>query len=160
VRFTMLNIVPTIIEFVVTAIMFVTMFGMSYVGVLLLVIWGYLLWTITASNWRISIGRDRNDSDTDANSKAIASLPNYETVKYFTNEEMEAKRYDAAMAGYERSAVRIWTSLGTLNFGQALIFYAGTVVILVMAAYGVIGGRLTVGDFVLLNTFLIQIYRP
>jgi ATP-binding cassette subfamily B protein len=101
-----------------------------------------------------------NNSDTDANSKAIDSLLNYETVKYFTNEAMEARRYDAAMAGYERSAIRIWTSLGTLNFGQALIFYAGTVVILVMAAYGVIGGRLTVGDFVLLNTFLIQIYRP
>ncbi|MCR6673181.1 ABC transporter ATP-binding protein/permease [Devosia ginsengisoli] len=160
VRFTMLNIVPTMIEFVVTAIIFVTMFGISYLGVLLLVIWGYLVWTIKASNWRISIRRDMNTSDTDANSKAIDSLLNYETVKYFTNEEMEAKRYDAAMAGYERSAVRIWTSLGTLNFGQALIFYAGTVVILVMAAYGVIGGTLTVGDFVLLNTFLIQIYRP
>jgi ATP-binding cassette subfamily B protein len=160
VRFTMLNIVPTMLEFVVTAIIFATMFGISYLGVLLLVIWGYLLWTIKASNWRISIRRDMNNSDTDANSKAIDSLLNYETVKYFTNEAMEARRYDAAMAGYERSAIRIWTSLGTLNFGQALIFYAGTVVILVMAAYGVIGGRLTVGDFVLLNTFLIQIYRP
>ncbi|MHA6692147.1 ABCB family ABC transporter ATP-binding protein/permease [Devosia sp. A449] len=160
VRFTMLNIVPTMIEFVVTAIIFVVMFGISYLGVLVLVIWGYLVWTIKASNWRISIRRDMNTSDTDANSKAIDSLLNYETVKYFTNEDMEAKRYDAAMAGYERSAVRIWTSLGTLNFGQALIFYAGTVVILVMAAYGVIGGTLTVGDFVLLNTFLIQIYRP
>jgi len=160
VRFTMLNIVPTIIEFVVTAIIFVTMFGISYLGVLILVIWGYLVWTIKASNWRISIRRDMNTSDTDANSKAIDSLLNYETVKYFTNEEMEAKRYDAAMASYERSAVRIWTSLGTLNFGQALIFYAGTIVILVMAASGVMNGSLTVGDFVLLNTFLIQIYRP
>jgi ATP-binding cassette subfamily B protein len=160
VRFTMLNIVPTIIEFIVTAIIFVTMFGITYLGVLILVIWGYLVWTIKASNWRISIRRDMNTSDTDANSRAIDSLLNYETVKYFTNEEMEARRYDKAMAGYERAAVRIWTSLGTLNFGQALIFYAGVIVILAMAANGVMAGTLTVGDFVLLNTFLIQIYRP
>ena len=160
VRFTMLNIVPTIIEFIVTAIIFVTMFGITYLGVLILVIWGYLVWTIKASNWRISIRRDMNTSDTDANSRAIDSLLNYETVKYFTNEEMEAKRYDKAMAGYERAAVRIWTSLGTLNFGQALIFYAGVIIILAMAANGVMAGTLTVGDFVLLNTFLIQIYRP
>ncbi|NMA98298.1 MAG: ABC transporter ATP-binding protein/permease [Phyllobacteriaceae bacterium] len=160
VRFTMLNIVPTMIEFVVTAVIFVTMFGISYLGVLLLVIWGYLVWTIKASNFRISIRRDMNSSDTDANSKAVDSLLNYETVKYFTNEEMEARRYDAAMQKYERSAVRIWTSLGALNFGQALIFYTGTIVILVMATYGVLNGTLTVGDFVLLNTFLIQIYRP
>ncbi len=101
-----------------------------------------------------------NDSDTDANSKAIDSLLNFETVKYFANEKMEAERFDHAMAGYERSAIRIWTSLGFLNFGQAIIFYSGFLIIGVLSVIGVMNKTLTLGDFVLLNTFLMQIYRP
>src|SRR5690606_32791210 len=100
------------------------------------------------------------DSDTDANAKAVDSLLNFETVKYFGNEDLEAKRYDRAMAGYERAAVRIWTSLGFLNFGQGVIFWAGMIVLSIMAALGVMAGDLTVGDFVLLNTFMMQVYRP
>jgi len=160
VRFTMLNIAPTIVEFIITAVIFVWMFGISYLGVLVVTIWAYLYFTIKASNWRIAIRRDMNDSDTDANGKAIDSLLNYETVKYFANEQMEAERYDASMAGYERSAIRIWTSLGFLNFGQAVIFYTGFVIISVLAVIGVMNRTLTLGDFVLLNTFLMQIYRP
>ncbi|HEY0034398.1 MAG TPA: ABC transporter ATP-binding protein/permease, partial [Devosia sp.] len=160
VRFTMLNIAPTLVEFLITAVIFVWLFGFSYLGVLVVMIWGYLYFTIKASNWRISIRRDMNQSDTDANGKAIDSLLNFETVKYFANEEMEARRYDQSMAGYERSAVRIWTSLGFLNFGQALIFYAGFLIISIMAINGVMAGTLTLGDFVLLNTFLMQVYRP
>jgi len=160
VRFAMLNIAPTIVEFVITAVIFVWMFGISYLGVLVVMIWGYLYFTIKASNWRISIRRDMNNSDTDANGKAIDSLLNYETVKYFANEKMEAQRYDQSMAGYERSAIRIWTSLGFLNFGQAVIFYTGFLIIAVMSILGVMDGTLTLGDFVLLNTFLMQIYRP
>jgi ABC-type transport system involved in Fe-S cluster assembly fused permease/ATPase subunit len=160
VRFAMLNIAPTIVEFIVVAIIFVWMFGVSYLGVLVVMIWAYLYFTIKASNWRIAIRRDMNDSDTDANGKAIDSLLNFETVKYFANEEMEAKRFDKAMEGYERSAIRIWTSLGFLNFGQALIFYGGFLIISIMAILGVINRTLTLGDFVLLNTFLLQIYRP
>lgn len=160
VRFAMLNIVPTILEFIVVAIIFVWLFGVSYVGVLVVMIWAYLYFTIKASNWRIAIRRDMNDSDTDANGKAIDSLLNYETVKYFANEKMEAERYDRSMANYEKSAIRIWTSLGWLNFGQAVIFYGGFLVISIMAILGVMDGRLTLGDFVLLNTFLMQVYRP
>jgi len=160
VRFTMLNTAPTVVEFAIAAVIFVVFFGVSYLGVLIVTIWLYLWFTIKASNWRIAIRRDMNDSDTDANGKAIDSLLNFETVKYFANEKMEATRFDASMAKYERSAIRIWTSLGFLNFGQAVIFYAGTVIILVMAAYGVMNKVLTLGDFVLLNTFLMQIYRP
>jgi ABC-type transport system involved in Fe-S cluster assembly fused permease/ATPase subunit len=160
VRFTMLNIAPTLVEFAVTAVIFVWLFGWSYLGVLVVMIWGYLYFTIKASNWRISIRRDMNDSDTDANGKAIDSLLNFETVKYFANEQMEADRYDSSMARYERSAIRIWTSLGFLNFGQALIFYGGFLIIAIMSVLGVLDGRLTLGDFVLLNTFLMQIYRP
>lgn len=160
VRFAMLNIVPTILEFLVVAVIFVWLFGVSYVGVLVVMIWAYLWFTIKASNWRIAIRRDMNDSDTDANGKAIDSLLNYETVKYFANEKMEAERYDRSMANYEKSAIRIWTSLGWLNFGQAVIFYGGFLVISIMAILGVMDGRLTLGDFVLLNTFLMQVYRP
>ncbi len=160
VRFAMLNIAPTIVEFIVVAVIFVWLFGISYLGVLVVMFWAYLYFTIKASNWRISIRRDMNNSDTDANGKAIDSLLNFETVKYFANEKMEAERYDRAMAKYERSAIRIWTSLGYLNFGQALIFYGGFLAISIMSILGVMDGTLTLGDFVLLNTFLMQIYRP
>lgn len=160
VRFTMLNTAPTLVEFVIVGIIFVVMFGWTYLSVLVVTIWAYLYFTIKASNWRISIRRDMNNSDTDANSKAIDSLLNFETVKYFANENMEAERFDRSMAKYERSAIRIWTSLGFLNFGQALIFYTGVIAIGVMAAVGVMNKTMTLGDFVLLNTFLMQVYRP
>jgi len=160
VRFTMLNTAPTVVEFVIVAVVFVWMFGVTYLGVLVVTIWLYLYFTIKASNWRISIRRDMNESDTDANSKAIDSLLNFETVKYFANEQMEAQRFDKSMERYERSAIRIWTSLGYLNFGQAAIFYAGVIVIGILCVQGVLAGQLTMGDFVLLNTFLMQIYRP
>ena len=101
-----------------------------------------------------------NQADTDANSKAVDSLLNYETVKYFDNEKLEADRFDHSMAQYERASIRIWSSLGFLNFGQAVIFYAGVIVIGALAVMGVLNKTLTVGDFVLLNTFLMQIYRP
>src|SRR5690606_17733782 len=154
------NIAPTLVEFVVVGVIFVWIFGVTYLGVLVVMVWAYLYFTIKASNWRIAIRRDMNASDTDANGKAVGSLLNYETVKYFANEEMEARRFDGAMAGYERAAIRIWSSLGLLNFGQAVIFYGGLLVISVMAVLGVMQGRLTLGDFVLLNTFLLQVYRP
>ena len=160
VRFAVLNIAPTIVEFVVVSVIFVWMFGISYLGVLLVMIWAYLYFTIKASNWRISIRRAMNESDTDANGKAVDSLLNYETVKYFGNESMEAERFDRSMAGYERSAIRIWSSLGVLNFGQAVIFYGGFLIISIMAVVGVMNRTITLGDFVLLNTFLMQIYRP
>jgi len=160
VRFTMLNTAPTFVEFAIAAVIFIVFFGVSYLGVLVVTVWLYMWFTISASNWRIAIRRDMNESDTDANGKAIDSLLNFETVKYFANEKMEASRFDASMEKYERSAIRIWTSLGFLNFGQAVIFYLGTVIILVMAGLGVMNKQLTLGDFVLLNTFLMQIYRP
>jgi ATP-binding cassette subfamily B protein len=160
VRFTMLNTAPTVVEFAIAAVIFIVFFGITYLGVLVLTVWLYMWFTIAASNWRIAIRRDMNESDTDANGKAVDSLLNFETVKYFANEKMEAERFDASMARYERSAIRIWTSLGFLNFGQAVIFYTGTVIIGVLAVLGVLNKTLTIGDFVLLNTFLMQIYRP
>ncbi|WP_127145723.1 ABCB family ABC transporter ATP-binding protein/permease [Pelagibacterium montanilacus] len=160
VRFTMLNTAPTVVEFVIVGAIFAWLFGFSYLAVLVVMIGAYLVFTVQASNWRIAIRRDMNESDTDANAKAIDSLLNFETVKYFGNEELEARRFDGAMEGYERSATRIWTSLGLLNLGQGVIFWIGMVVLSLMSAWGVMNGDLTVGDFVLLNTFMMQIQRP
>src|SRR4029453_17381515 len=112
---------------------FAVTYGLSYVAVVVVTVWLYTWFTVRASDWRINIRRDMNASDTDANSKAIDSLLNFETVKYFGNEGMEAKRFDAAMARYEVSATRIWTSLGWLNFGQAVIFGAGMAVMMIMS---------------------------
>ena len=160
VRFTMLNTAPALVEFVVVGSIFTFMFGITLLGALILTIWLYIWFTIRASNWRIGIRRDMNDSDTDANSKAVDSLINYETVKYFGNEELEARRFDKSMARYERSAISMWTSLGFLNFGQGVIFWVGMIVIGLYSANGVLNGQFSIGDFVLINTFMLQIYRP
>ena len=160
VRFTMLNTAPTLVQFVIISTIFVWRFGLPYLGVLVITVVGYIYFTVKASNWRIGIRRKMNDSDTDANSKAIDSLLNFETVKYFGNEEMEANRFDKSMAVYEGAAIRMWTSLGFLNFGQAVIFWLGMIVISIMSVNSVLAGQITVGDFVLINMYMMQIYRP
>ncbi|OAP40604.1 metal ABC transporter permease [Sinorhizobium glycinis] len=160
VRFTILNSVPTLIEFVLTAAIFWWGYGFSYLAVTAITVWLYIWFTVRASDWRIAIRRSMNDSDTDANTKAIDSLLNFETVKYFGNEEMEAKRFDKSMERYERAATQVWTSLGWLNFGQALIFGAGTAVMMTISALAVKSGEQTIGDFVFINAMLIQLAIP
>ncbi len=160
VRFTILNTAPTLIEFLLTALIFWWGYGFSYLFVTSVTVVVYLWFTVKASDWRISIRRDMNASDTEANTKAIDSLLNYETVKYFGNEEMEASRFDNAMARYETAATRIWTSLGWLNFGQAVIFGAGMAVMMVMSALAVQRGEQTIGDFVFVNAMLMQLAIP
>ncbi len=160
VRFTILNTVPTLIEFLMTAIIFWWGYGFSYLLVTAVTVVVYIWFTIKASDWRISIRRSMNDSDTDANTKAIDSLLNFETVKYFGNEQMEAQRFDQSMERYERSATQVWTSLGWLNFGQAVIFGAGTAVMMVMSALAVQRGEQSLGDFVFINAMLIQLAIP
>ena len=120
----------------------------------------YVAYTIAVTQWRLRIRRVMNEADTEANSKAVDSLLNYETVKYFGNEEHEARRYDGAFATYERAAVRTRTSLSTLNIGQAFIIACGVTAMMTMAAFGVRNGSMTVGDFVLVNAYLIQLYMP
>nr|WP_182548860.1 ABC transporter ATP-binding protein/permease [Phyllobacterium myrsinacearum] len=160
VRFTILNTAPTIIEFLMTAVIFAFAYGLSYLAVVVATVWLYTWFTIRASDWRINIRRDMNDSDTDANTKAIDSLLNFETVKYFGNEQMEASRFDAAMARYEVSATRIWTSLGWLNFGQSVIFGIGMAVMMIMSGREVLAGTQTLGDFVFINAMLMQLSIP
>ncbi len=160
VRFIMLNTAPTILEFALTAGIFAFTYGWKYVAVVALTVCVYVWFTVRASDWRISIRRDMNDSDTDANTKAIDSLLNFETVKYFNNEAMEAERFDRSMARYEMAATRIWTSLGWLNFGQGIIFGLGTVIVMCMSALEVQAGTQTVGDFVFINAMLVQLSVP
>jgi ATP-binding cassette, subfamily B, heavy metal transporter len=120
----------------------------------------YVAFTFWASERRIAIRRDMNDSDTEAHAKAVDSLLNYETVKYFGNEDHEARRFDSSMARYERAAIRTYTSLGVLNTGQAVIFTIGTVICMLLAARDVASGALTIGGFVMINAILMQLYLP
>lgn len=160
VRFTILNTVPTFIEFLLTAIIFWRGYGFSYLAITAVTVWLYIWFTVKASDWRISIRRTMNQSDTDANTKAIDSLLNFETVKYFGNEEMEARRFDQSMARYEKAATGVWTSLGWLNFGQGVIFGLGTTVMMVVSGWSVLNGHQTVGDFVFINAMLLQLSVP
>ena len=160
VRFTILNGGPTIIEFAFMAAVIWYQFDVWYVVVIAVMIWAYIWFSVRASDWRISIRRDMNTNDTDANSKAVDSLLNFETVKYFGNERWEADRFDQSMARYEKAATRVWTSLAWLNFGQAVILGIGTGICMVMSAMAVSRGEQTVGDFVLINALLLQLSIP
>jgi ATP-binding cassette subfamily B protein len=135
-------------------------FGWVYVVVVLTTVALYVCYTFWASERRIAIRRDMNDSDTEAHSKAVDSLLNYETVKYFGNEDLEARRFDSSMARYEKAAIRTYTSLGMLNTGQAVIFTVGTVICMLLAASDVASGALTIGGFVMINAILMQLYLP
>src|SRR5678809_1342427 len=126
-------------------------FDWRYVVVIVGVVALYMAYTYKATEWRINIRRRMNDSDTDANVKAVDSLLNYETVKYFVAEEREAKRYDRSMERYEKASVQAYVSLAVLNAGQATIFAIGLAICMVMCAYGIKDGRNTVGDFVMIN---------
>ncbi len=160
VRMAVLNSIPTAVELAMIAGMVAYYFGWIYVVVVLVTVGLYVWFTFWASDLRIAIRRDMNDSDTEAHAKAVDSLLNYETVKYFGNEDHEARRFDASMARYERAAIRTYTSLGWLNTGQAVIFTLGTVACMLLAARDVAGGTLTIGGFVMINAILMQLYLP
>ena len=160
VRFTILNTAPTVLEFALTAIIFAVAYGWTYVAIIAVTVALYTWFTVRASDWRIAIRRDMNNSDTDANTKAVDSLLNYETVKYFNNEAMEAERFDRSMARYESAATRTWTSLGWLNFGQGVIFGAGMAAAMGLSAWEVTRGTQTLGDFVFINAMLMQLSIP
>ena len=160
VRMAVLNSIPTAVELLMISGLVAYYFGWIYVVVVLATVILYVWFTFAASERRIAIRRDMNDSDTEAHSKAVDSLLNYETVKYFGNEELEARRFDASMARYVKAAIRTYTSLGVLNTGQAIIFTAGTVICMLLAARDVTRGTLTVGEFVMINSILMQLYVP
>ncbi len=160
VRMVILQLSPTIIEVTLVAAVLMFHFDWRYVVVVIGTVVLYMGWTYNATEWRIAIRRQMNDSDADANVKAINSLLNYETVKYFSAEEREASRYDRSMARYEAASVKSYTSLSALNAGQAIIFTVGLAGAMVMCAYEVRAGTKTIGDFVLVNAMMIQLYQP
>ena len=160
IRTSMLTAVPTAVEFVLVVVAMLISFDWRYVGVISITVIAYLIFTTLATNWRIGIRRSMNESDTDANTKAIDSLLNFETVKYFGAEGRESGRYDKAMARYEHMSVRTYVSLAVLNAGQAFIFTIGLIVVLLMCVAEVRSGTKTVGAFVLVNLIMLQLYQP
>ncbi|WP_375372115.1 MULTISPECIES: ABCB family ABC transporter ATP-binding protein/permease [Pseudooceanicola] len=159
-RFLLFSIGPLILELAMIAVVLWWVFGFAYVLVVAAVIALYTYFTFKVTEWRVKLRKQMNDQDQDANQKAIDSLLNFETVKYFGAEAREARRYDHAMAGYQEAAVKTAYSLAFLNFGQGFVITAGLVAVMVMAAIGVQNGTLTVGDFVLVNSYMIQITVP
>ncbi|MEM1274093.1 MAG: ABC transporter ATP-binding protein/permease [Pseudomonadota bacterium] len=159
-RFLLFSIGPLLLELLLTGIVLAVVFDISYFLVLTVTITAYITFTFRVTEWRVRIRKEMNDQDTDANQKAIDSLLNFETVKYFGAEDREAGRYDAAMAGYERAALKTNYSLAALNIGQTIIITTGLVLVMVMAARGVASGALSVGDFVMVNAYMIQITMP
>jgi len=159
-RFMLFSIGPLILELSLVSIIFALYFGWEYAAAVVITITLYVTFTFKVTEWRVKMRRLMNDMDTDANQKAVDSLLNYETVKYFNAEAREAGRYDHAMQGYESAAVKTGQSLAFLNAGQALLITSGLVVVMVLAARGVQAGTLTVGDFVMVNAYMIQITMP
>ncbi|MBX9700038.1 MAG: ABC transporter ATP-binding protein/permease, partial [Acetobacteraceae bacterium] len=159
-NFLVFNIVPTIIEILLVAVILWSMFDVTFALATLGTIALYVAFTLLFTNWRLRFRREMNQTDQDANTKAIDSLLNYETVKYFNNEAHEVRRYDASLTRYENAYVRSESTLNMLNGGQAAIIALGLTVVMLLAAQGVAAGRMSVGDFVLVNTYLIQLYLP
>ncbi len=160
INFMTFNIIPTILEILLVAGIMWYLYDWRFAAVTMAAIAGYIVFTVKLSEWRTSLVRRMNESDTEANAKAIDSLLNYETVKYFGNEKHEAARFDVARKAYEKAAVKSRVSLSLLNVGQGFIISVGLVIVMAMAGQGVISGKMTIGDFVAVNAFLIQLYQP
>ena len=159
-RFSLFNTFPTALEIALVAGVLAWSFGWIYAAVILGTVVFYLWFTYAATEWRINIRRNMNEADTDANTKAIDSLLNFETVKYFGNEEHEAARFDVSMLQYEKAAVKTWESLAVLNAGQTIIYAVGLTIVMAMSAFAITKGQATIGDFVMINALMVQLYMP
>lgn len=158
--FLLFSILPTFFEIGLVCVVLWKMFDIWLALATGATVTLYMAYTLLVTEWRAKFRRQMNETDSEANTKAIESLLNYETVKYFGNEEHEARRYDASLKRYERAAVRSQVSLSILNIGQAAIISVGLTLVMWMAATGIAEGRYTLGDFVLVNTYLLQLYQP
>ncbi|MBC8337284.1 MAG: ABC transporter ATP-binding protein/permease [Rhodospirillales bacterium] len=158
--FMLFNVIPTLLEIVMVCGVMWKLYGVWFALVTFLTMVTYIAWTLVVTEWRIKFRRIMNETDSEANTKAIDSLLNFETVKYFGNEEHEASRFDSALKGYEGAAVKSKTTLSFLNIGQGAIISAGVTGVMLMAAIGVVDGSMSIGDFVLVNAYLIQLFLP
>jgi ATP-binding cassette, subfamily B, heavy metal transporter len=159
-RFSLFNTAPTILEILMVCGVLAYSFGWLYSLVIMITVIAYIAFTYWATERRIGIRRTMNEADNDAGTKAIDSLLNFETVKYFGNEQHEANRYDKSMAVYEGAAIKTWVSLAILNAGQAIIYSIGLTAVMVMAGLAVLKSTATIGDFVMINALMIQLYMP
>ena len=159
-RLAVFNILPTLFEVLLVTGILWTLFDWRFAAVTFTAVVAYVGFTFAFTNWRVRFRRTMNEMDSDAQTKAVDSLLNFETVKYFGNEAHEAARFDAARARYERAAIKSQVTLNMLNLGQAVIIAAGLGLVMYMAAVGVQQGQMTVGQFVLVNTYLMQLYQP
>jgi ATP-binding cassette subfamily B protein len=159
-RLAVFNVIPTLLEVAMVTVILWRVFDWRFALVTLVAVGIYLAFTLLFTGYRVRIRRTMNENDSDAQSKAVDSLLNYETVKYFGNEAHEAARFDAAWARFERAAVKSQVTLNMLNLGQATIMALGLAVVMLLAAEGVRDGSMTVGKFVLVNTYLMQLYQP
>ena len=159
-RLAVFNVVPTLIELLMVTAIIWHLFDWRFAAMTFVAVTTYIGFTTAFAGWRVRARRTMNDNDNEASTKALDSLLNFETVKYFGNEAHEAARYDSSLARYERAAVRVQVSLNMLNIGQACIIAVGLTLIMLMAADGVRQGSMTVGQFVLINTYLMQLYQP
>jgi ATP-binding cassette subfamily B protein len=158
--FVLFNVLPTLVEIALVCGILWGLYNFWFALVTFVTIAGYVAYTLTVTEWRIKYRRHMNQADEEANTKAIDSLLNYETVKYFNNEAHESRRYDVALQAYEKAGIKSRVTLSVLNTGQALIIAVGVTIIMALAAAGVVAGSMTVGDFVLVNAYLIQLYLP
>jgi ATP-binding cassette, subfamily B, heavy metal transporter len=154
------NVVPTLFEILLVCAILWGFYRASFALATLATVIAYIAFTFSVTDWRIKFRREMNERDSEANTRAIDSLLNFETVKYFANEEHEAQRFDQALRAYEHAAVRSQTTLSALNIGQGIIIASGLVTVMLLAGFGVAAGRMTVGDFVLVNSYLVQLYSP
>ena len=158
--FMLFNVIPTLFEILVVSAILWRLYNWQFAAVTLATIVTYIGFTFIITDWRVRFRREMNERNSEANTKSVDSLLNYETVKYFANEEHEAQRYDRALQAYERAAVKSETTLALLNVGQGGIIASGLIGIMLLAGQGVAAGAMTVGDFVLVNAYLIQLYMP
>ena len=159
-RFMLFNILPTLIEILMVCAILWKLYGWHFAALTLLTLVAYIVWTTIITEWRTRFRRAMNDTDSEANTKAIDSLLNFETVKFFGNEDHEARRFDAALRRYEDAAVKSGGSLALLNIGQSMIIAAGVSSAMILAGFGVVDGTMTMGDFVLINAYLLQMFMP
>jgi ABC-type transport system involved in Fe-S cluster assembly fused permease/ATPase subunit len=158
--FMLFNVVPTVFEMLVVCGILWRFYNWTFAAAVFATILVYITFTFSMTDWRVRVRREMNERNSEANSKAVDALLNFETVKYFANEEYEARRYDASLQAYERAAVKSDTTLAALNLGQATIIAIGLVAVMTLAGEGVAAAKMTVGDFVLVNAYLIQLYTP
>ena len=159
-RFLLFNIGPTLLQLAIAGIAFAIAYDLRFAAIAIIIVLAYITFTVMTTEWRLKFRREMNKQDTIASSRAVDSLLNYETVKYFGTEGFETERYDHAMANYQKAAIRSRTSLDTVNIGQSFLMNLGIVLMMLLAAHEILGGKMKLGDMTVITLVMMQVYRP